>query len=91
MKAIWHENQILVVSFWSVMIFIGYNVIIIPLAFSISSEEEEHCEDNGGDWSKEERSCKFDNEDDEKEYAEKNTNTLLTNQRYKINYRSYWL
>jgi hypothetical protein len=73
------------------MIFIGYNVIIIPLAFSISSEEEEHCEDNGGDWSKEERSCKFDNEDDEKEYAEKNTNTLLTNQRYKINYRSYWL
>src|SRR5687768_11630316 len=40
------------------------------LAFA-SSEEEEHCEDNDGNWSKEDKSCKFDDEDDSKEYAEK--------------------
>jgi len=70
-KASWHEKQTLIVLIWSVLIFIGYNVITAPPAFSISSEEEEHCEDNGGDWSKEDKSCKFDDEEDEKEYAEK--------------------
>jgi hypothetical protein len=39
------------------------------LAFA-SSEEEEHCEDNNGDWSKEDKTCNFDDEDDTKEYAE---------------------
>ena len=39
------------------------------LAFA-SSEEEEHCEENDGNWSKEDKSCKFDDEDDSKEYAE---------------------
>ena len=40
------------------------------LAFA-SSEEEEHCEDNDGNWSKEDKECKFDDEDDQEEYDEK--------------------
>ena len=41
----------------------------VTLAFA-SSEEVEHCEENDGNWSKEDKSCKFDDEDDSKEYAE---------------------
>ena len=37
------------------------------LAFA-SSEEEEHCEDNNGQWSKEERTCNFDDKDDKQDY-----------------------
>jgi hypothetical protein len=40
------------------------------LAFA-SSEEEEHCEDNDGNWSKEDKLCSFDDEDDQEEYDEK--------------------
>jgi hypothetical protein len=35
----------------------------------VSSEEEEHWEDNNGDWSKKDKSCKFDDEDEAEDYA----------------------
>ncbi len=54
----------------------------VTLAFA-SSEEEEHCKDNNGNWSKEDKPCKFDNEDDSKKYAEEKE-ILLTNQRTEL-------
>jgi hypothetical protein len=35
----------------------------------VSSEEEEHWDDNNGDWSKKDKSCKFDDEDEAEHYA----------------------
>ena len=50
----------------------------------VSSEEEEHCEDNDGEWSKEEKSCNFDDEKDAEEYGKEKHNYLLTNQRTEV-------
>lgn len=47
------------------------------LAFASSSdeesksEEEEHCEDNDGQWSKEDKTCEFDNKKDKEDYQDK--------------------
>ena len=35
-KAIWHEKQILIVLLWSVLLFIGYHVLVQP-AYSINT------------------------------------------------------
>ena len=70
-KAIWYEKQTLIVLLWSVLIFIGYNVITVEAAES--DDDKKVCESYGGEWTKsdvgEDRYCKIDNEKDQQLYS----------------------
>jgi hypothetical protein len=46
-KASWHEKQTLIVLLWSVLIFIGYNVLTVE---AIESNDKKVCEDYNGEW-----------------------------------------
>jgi hypothetical protein len=70
-KAIRYEKQILIVLLWSVLIFIGYNVLT---AEASEKEDKKVCEDYGGEWKKSansggERWCNFDNDKDRQAYS----------------------
>jgi hypothetical protein len=59
-KAIWNEKQLLIALIWSVLIFIGYNVLT---AEATEKEDKQVCEDYNGKWTKYEdgeRWCKID-------------------------------
>ena len=43
---------------------LSQNLILGEAFASSASEEEEHCEDNGGEWSKEDKECDIDDKED---------------------------
>ena len=69
-KAIWHEKQILILLLWSLLIFIGYNVLTVEAK---ESDDKKVCEKYNGEWEKIDdfgtKSCQFDNEQDRAIYS----------------------
>ena len=71
-KAIRYEKPILIVLFWSVLAFIGYNVLT---AEASEKEDKKVCEEYGGKWKNnpndygDDRGCMFENEKDQQAYA----------------------
>ena len=68
-KASWHEKQTLIVLLWSVLIFIGYNVLTVE---AIESNDKKVCEDYNGEWKSiggGDRGCTFENDSDAQKYG----------------------
>lgn len=68
-KAIWHEKQILIVLLWSVLIFIGYNILTVEAS---EKNDKKICEEYNGKWKDiggGDRGCVIDNEKDTQKYS----------------------
>lgn len=69
-KSIGHEKQVLIVLLWSVLIFIGYNVLT---AEASEKDDKKVCESYNGKWTKsssgDDRYCHFDNDKDRQLYV----------------------
>jgi hypothetical protein len=68
-KAIRYEKQILIVLLWSVMIFIGYNILTVEAK---ESNDKKVCESYNGEWKNiggGDRGCTFDNVDEAERYG----------------------